>query len=206
MTYPNSSWSVPPPAPAGRTRPTTVTAAAGLMVTVAVVYLASIAIAIVVLTKIMSATSQSIQQAGGDASTAATTIKITLGVTLGLELIVTVGLMLLAVGNLRGRNGARITTFVVTGLFLLCSVCGSAGNASMAASLSGTGSSQTQLTQQFYPSWYIPTTIALNVVLSLLYIGIIILLAVPASNRFFKKQPPAPAPMGYPGYGPQNPW
>jgi hypothetical protein len=173
------------------------------MVTVAVVYLAAIAMSIVALTKVMSATSQEVQQAGGSATTAATTIKVTVGVTLVFELIVTVGLMLLAVGNLRGRNGTRITTFVVSGLFLLCAVCGSIGNAGVAASMTGQGESQTQLTQQLYPSWYIPATIALDVVLTLLYVGIIILLAVPASNRFFKKQP---APVGMPGYGPQNPW
>jgi hypothetical protein len=183
-----------------------VTAAAGLMVTVAVVYLAAIAMSVVTLTKVMSATSQELQQAGGDASAAATTIKATVGVTLVFELLVTVGLMLLAVGNLRGRNGTRIATFVVSGLFLLCAVCGSIGNAGVAASLPGQDQTQTQLTQQLYPSWYIPATIALDIVLTLLYIGIIILLAVPASNRFFKKQPPAPAPMGVPGYGPQNPW
>jgi hypothetical protein len=206
MSYPNPGWAPPPAAPAGRTgrtRPATVTAAAGLMVTVAVVYLAAIAMSIVALTKVMSATSQEVQQAGGSATTAATTIKVTVGVTLVFELIVTVGLMLLAVGNLRGRNGTRITTFVVSGLFLLCAVCGSIGNAGVAASMTGQGESQTQLTQQLYPSWYIPATIALDIVLTLLYVGIIILLAVPASNRFFKKQP---APVGMPGYGPQNPW
>jgi hypothetical protein len=99
---------------------------------------------------------------------------------------ITIALLVLAIGNLRGRKGARVGTWVLGGLFLLCALCGSIGNGGVTSGLIGQDPNKVLVAGNLYPSWYAPTTIALDVMLTVLYAAVITLLALPASNRFFK--------------------
>ncbi|WDZ86142.1 hypothetical protein PVK37_06905 [Micromonospora cathayae] len=132
-----------------------------------------------------------------------------------ITLLLAVGLVVLAVLNNRGKNGSRITTWVVGGLLLCCSGGGLLSGA--AGSFSGPvgGSSADMPSQEevqrrleeALPSWYQPVNLLLGIVTVLALIAALVLLALPASNEFFRKPQPAwepPLPGAYPGYPPSG--
>lgn len=182
----SSSATVPAPEAEPR-RPVAVVAAAGLMLAVAVTYLVASVLALVTLNKVIGAARYDDFDDGTRHTI--TTIKATMVVTVVVYVAIAVTLLVLAARNLRGRKGARLGTWVIAGLFLVCALCGSIGNGSATA---GMISQDSTLISEVYPSWYIPVTITLDVVLVLLYAGIIVLLALPGSNRYFRfeKLPP----------------
>jgi hypothetical protein len=91
-----------------------------------------------------------------------------------LALITAIAFVTLAILDLRGNNVARIITWVVCGLFICCTGYSGISNATNAADL---------------PGWYVGYSVV-SVVLSLIiYIGVIVLLALPASNAYFKPKP-----------------
>ncbi|GAA4892039.1 hypothetical protein LX16_2078 [Stackebrandtia albiflava] len=101
--------------------------------------------------------------------------------------------LVLAVFNLRGSNPARITTWVFSGLMLVCSLL----TAGLAGLLSGMGPTDgvdigeaTEAGMAVLPSWYGAFTVVSMVVSIVCYLAVIILLALPASNRFFRKDRP----------------
>ncbi len=204
MNYPPQSpyGQMPPnagPAPS-RTRPTTVTAAVGFMILAVLLMLVSVAVSIVVISTLSSKFDDMAGQTGG--ANFGTIFKITQVVTIVLYLLVSVTIMLLAVGNLRGRNGTRIASWVISGLFALCGLCGS-------LSVFGTGMGTSSVdTYALMPSWYKPVSLSLAVLMMLAHIGVIILLALPKSNAFFRKQPAGQPQMPDPGYpaGGQQRW
>ncbi len=89
------------------------------------------------------------------------------------------GLALLVLGFFvwRGSRGARITTWVVTGLFGFCGLCGSLGSVMGAAGGAGAAAGVVGM--------------IMPVLALLLALGVIILLALPESNEFFRKPTPA---------------
>lgn len=101
-----------------------------------------------------------------------TTWTISMVVGIGVALVSAIVFSLLALFNLRGKNVARIITWVICGLLLCCSPF----------SLYNLTSVDTSV----MPGWYVPYTIAVVVLNLLIYIGIIVLLLLPPSNRFFK--------------------
>ncbi|MCA2212850.1 hypothetical protein [Jidongwangia harbinensis] len=143
------------------------------------------------------------------------------GVVIGV--VFAAALAILAIFNNRGRNAARITTWVLGGISICCTGVGLAGSA-VSGSINmdtGNGPTQREIEQQLsdtLPSWYTPVTVALGVITMLTLLGAVILLALPASNAFFRApqqtwdpsmaypypgqpqtgQPPYPQP-GYPG-------
>jgi hypothetical protein len=128
-----------------------------------------------------------------------------------ITLLLAVGLVVLAVLNNRGKNGARITTWVIGGILLCCSggslVSGAAG--SFSGPVGGSSAdmpSQEEIARRLeeaLPSWYTPVSTLVNLVAVLALIAALVLLALPASNQFFRKPQPAwepPVPGAYPGY------
>jgi hypothetical protein len=122
-----------------------------------------------------------------------------------LTAVVSVLLLLLAFGVRRGRNAARIATWVVCGLGLLCG-CGAAlalpiqrgGN----IDLPGTGLAAA-LTDA-YPSGWIGLNTALSVAQALGYLVVALLLLLPGSFAFFRR-PAAPASAAVVAPGWQSP-
>jgi hypothetical protein len=131
-----------------------------------------------------------------------------------LNILFAGGLVILSIFNNRGRNGARITTWVLGGLMLCCGGLGlaSAGLTSSMNLDSGAGPSQEEIQQRLsdaLPSWYEPLSLILTVISLLTILAAVILLALPASNAFFRK--PAAAgfdpSLPYPAYpGQQSPY
>jgi len=112
-----------------------------------------------------------------------------------ISLLFAAGWVLLGLFDLRGKQVARIITWVVAGLSLCCA---SAGLVSLAASGLTTGagtingmsaSDFQQRVQDAQPAYIKPVTLTLLVIQALLILGVIILLALPASNDFFRKRP-----------------
>ncbi|ADD46037.1 hypothetical protein [Stackebrandtia nassauensis] len=108
------------------------------------------------------------------------------------SLLFALAVAIMGIFNLKGKNGARITTWVLAGLGLLCGVCGSISGA--ANSLGGNSSTANdELTKAMeralgdVPAWYNISNLAVTVLDVILYLAIIILLAIPASNDFFRK-------------------
>ncbi|MBQ1036191.1 MULTISPECIES: hypothetical protein [Micromonospora] len=97
----------------------------------------------------------------------------------------------LALGLLAGRNGARVATWVVSGLGLLagcCSVAVLIGERAAPLQL-GTGEQAVAellgLIGDAYPSWWIPLNAGLSVAQGLGYLVVATLLALPAANAWF---------------------
>lgn len=180
------------------------TAAAGLMMLLGVINLVSTVLALTV----MDTAKQRFRDAAAAASTTDTTIDqtltfITVIIVVGIiyNIIVVAALSVLALFNLRGNNATRITTWVVCGLFLVCGLCGIAGQGFNSV-VTGDDASQAlnQAAANMYPGWFNTVTIVTMVIQVLCYIGVIILLALPQSNAFFRNEPaPFQPPVSHPG-------
>ncbi len=132
-----------------------------------------------------------------------------------ISVLFAAGLAVLAIFNNRGRNGARITTWVIGGISLCCGALGLAGTAltnSMNFDDTAGGPTTAEVERRLdevLPSWFDAATTTLSVLSLLTLLGAMILLALPASNAFFRK--PAAAgwdpsvPYPYPGGQPQYP-
>ncbi|MEW2384075.1 hypothetical protein AB0873_18570 [Micromonospora sp. NPDC047707] len=140
-----------------------------------------------------------------------------------VSLLFAVGLVVLALLNNRGKNVARIITWVVGGIALCCSglaLAGTAAGNAMGGQTSGDVPSQEEINRRLdeaLPSWYEPVTLLLTVLSIIALLAALILLALPKANEFFRKQEPAweppvpgaaypayPSTPGQPGY-PQTP-
>lgn len=110
----------------------------------------------------------------------------------GLLFAVAIGI--LGYFNLKGRNGARITTWVLAGIGLACGVCSGFAAPFSNADVTVSGDEMTQqindaMAAVQVPAWQNTTSILLLVVSTILYLLVIVLLAVPASNDYFRKLP-----------------
>ena len=136
-----------------------------------------------------------------------------------LNILFAAGLVILAIYNNRGRNGARITTWVVGGLMLCCGSFGLLGSAftNQLSGLESTGGANSGPTtaeveaamNRALPSWFEPVSTTTSVLSLLAILGAVILLALPASNAFFRRpargfDPSVPYPS-YPGGQPPFP-
>lgn len=104
---------------------------------------------------------------------------------------------------MRGNRGMRIATWSVAGLTALCLGCNGFGNGFLA---SGIDSSALQDSRSSSPvidaqsHGYMVSTAVVEVLSTLVVIVAIILLAVPASNAYFRKLDPVASGMYPPGY------
>ncbi|MGW3889203.1 hypothetical protein ACWD69_10995 [Micromonospora chokoriensis] len=129
-------------------------------------------------------------------------------------LLLAIVLGVLALFNNQGRNGARITTWIVGGIMVCCSGLGllsSAGGGFTGGQASGDGPSGEEVQRRIeeaLPSWVTPVSLLLGVISLIALITALILLALPKANEFFRKptaawEPPTPG-ASYPGQ-PQGP-
>ncbi|MCZ7377549.1 hypothetical protein [Micromonospora sp. WMMC250] len=97
----------------------------------------------------------------------------------------------LALGLLAGRKGARVATWVVSGLGLLAGCCSVAVLVGERAAPLQLGSGEQAVAELLglvgdaYPSWWIPVNAGLSVAQGLGYLVVATLLALPAANAWF---------------------
>jgi hypothetical protein len=206
------------PVPEPRRRPTTVTVAS---------YLLYVVSAVEVVTAILTLSNYSRTYDAIKAAYAGTAAEGAEGVVAGfsvggavLNILLAIGFATLGYLDGRGKNPARVVTWVIGGISLCCVGIGLGGTAyfsamgSSSSSVPG-GPSQAEIQQRIdaaLPSWYRPFSVVLALITLAAMLLVIILLALPASNAFFRKQPAGfdpnlvypPYPGGqYPGYGQQ---
>ncbi|MGK5680022.1 hypothetical protein [Actinoplanes sp. URMC 104] len=140
-----------------------------------------------------------------------------------INLLLGAGFAVLGFFDSRGKNPARIVTWVIGGISLCC-FGASLGSTALvgAVDTGGTttgGPTEAEVQRRLddaMPGWFSSTTTTLSVLALLAILGTIILLALPAANEFFRKRtsaawdpstpyPPYPGgygpPSGGPGYG-----
>ncbi|HWG98004.1 MAG TPA: hypothetical protein VNV66_01495 [Pilimelia sp.] len=143
---------------------------------------------------------------GGEAIAGVTAASAIVGAVVGL--LLGAGFVVLAIFNSRGKNASRITTWAVGGLSICCGGINlvsvlTGGTLGMNTSAPGQPSPE-QLSaalEAALPGWYFPVLVAATLLGLLSLIGAVILLALPPSNEFFRKPPPAWEPPA-PGYQP----
>lgn len=169
---PPDPWgAAPPPVPQAAERPASVERAYLLMLVRAGLSAISILVSVITVSDLR----QQLRNAGyGDFSDVARTA-ITFAVVIGAVFIVLY--VLLALQVRKGKNWARITTFVIAGLGVLGALTSAAGHA--------TGPSQ-----------------AISIITGLVDLAIIVLLASRTSTPWFRRSSPyGYPPPGYPGSG-----
>jgi MFS family permease len=217
MAYPPAPQYPQQPPPSGpKAKPTSVTAvvwtqfitAALLVVTGIGMFAVQSAVKDVAADEVMS--DPSLEGSGITADDVGTLITVMFAAVAAVYLLFAVFYIVLGLLNNKGNRAARILSWILSGIALAC--CGIGGLISQvgqtAYTVNGTEyqDDMTQAVEEATPGW---VTVLDWITLLALIVGslvIIILLAVPASNEFFRKEE---APMGpYPGqppYGQQPP-
>lgn len=209
MAYPAA------PAPAQRVRPSTVTISSWLLYLVAAVQVVSAIATFAGIGQIREIYTDA--YAGTDMEGVGETT-VTIGIIGGsvVALLLAVGLVVLAIFNNKGKNASRITTWVIAGIGVCCTGLGAAGSA-FTGSMGSTGGANVpdpaevqERVNEAVP-WLEPSQMITNVIALLALLAVIILLALPPSNDFFRKpaqqwEPPTPGGgyQAYPAY-PQAP-
>lgn len=199
----------PVPAPASQPRPGTVTAASGLLYILAFLSLAIAALSAYSVSLLDAETFQQIYEDAGmspaeaeSAASIATSLAFVGAVPWAVFAVL---FLILAIFVGKGRQWARITTWVVAGITALCCFgSGLIGNAAggMLSGMGGqSGINQDELTrrmQEMQPDWLPGVSAALYGVGLLLALIVIVLLLLPPSNPFFRKPEPQWTPPTYP--------
>lgn len=171
-------------------RPSVVTAAVGVQVIVGVVTVLSAILTVVFSQQSVDAVvaelkRQDAPQQAIDGSSG--TIGTVLGA--GMSAVFAIALLVLAIYNMRGTNGTRIATWILSGVTLLCSVFGIAA-ASMLGNMSTGGidmGKAQEAAADALPAWYSAYNVAAQVISVVGLIAVVVLLALPAANAFFRK-------------------
>ncbi|WP_431892739.1 hypothetical protein [Micromonospora haikouensis] len=117
-----------------------------------------------------------------------------------VTVLVGVVLVGLAAGLLAGRPGARLATWVVCGLgalFGCCAVAALVGQRAVPLRLSAGDRSAAELlglVGDAYPEFWLAANAALSVGQALGYLVVAVLIAVPESGRFFRRDPASSQP------------
>ncbi|MEW2444894.1 hypothetical protein [Micromonospora marina] len=191
-----------------RTRPGVVTLSSWLLILVAVIQVLNLIVALTVVGTIRDVLTEA--YAGTSAEGAADIAYAFSLVTAVVSLLIAAGLVVLALLNNRGKNGSRITTWVLGGILFCCTggglVSGLAGGMTGGGATGDVPSSEEiqRRMEDALPSWYTPVSLLLGLVALLALLAALILLALPKSNEFFRKpkagwEPPVPG-GAYPAY------
>ncbi|WP_205650558.1 hypothetical protein [Actinoplanes solisilvae] len=198
------------PAPAARARPTVVTVAVYLLYAVAAVQALNAVLTFSIAGRITEAVRDA--YAGTEVDGFESIVSFTFIGGAVINLLLGAGFVVLGILDGRGKNAARIVTWVIGGLALCCFGVGLGGTALVSSFDTGTTTgapSDAELQRQLeaaQPSWFEPITTTLSVIALLAILGTVILLALPAANDFFRKpaaggwDPTAPPYPGVPGY------
>jgi hypothetical protein len=200
------SYAVPA-SPGEKRRPAVVTAAGYLLFLVAAILIINALLPLPSLSKVLDATREAYANSTNptpDAVASITRIAAIVGAI--ISVLFGVGFAILGALDLRGSRAARITTWVFAALGVLCTGCG-LGSSGLSGRIS-TGTTAngvdvkaaTEHINAARPSWLTPTVAALSVIALLSLILVIILLALPAANAYFRKEQPAfvPPDQGFP--------
>jgi hypothetical protein len=154
-----------------------VTLAAALMVAQVLLSLLGTIIAVTNQDILRSVAEASAEQQGASGATPSvdTLVTISLVTIIGFALVIAIAFLVLTLFILRGSNVARIITWVVCGLFLCCT--------------GYSGVSALSMQDVELPGWYTAFSTASALIQLLIYIGVIVLLALPPSNSYFKPKP-----------------
>ncbi|MQM27055.1 hypothetical protein [Glycomyces albidus] len=193
-----------PPQPAGKVRPGSVSLAVWLQILLAVFLLAQTVVSFVYGADAGAAAEDALEAQGVAVSDLpqGTTFEPGVG-ALAFNVVLAVGLLLLAAFNGAGKRPARIITWIVQPIILLCTLAGLASTLFMTQFLTYAFENSGDPTLEAldveaivdavtgaYPAWTAVLSwgaLVLGVLGSLL---VIILLAVPSANAFFRKEEP----------------
>jgi hypothetical protein len=184
-----------------RPRPATVTAAAAIMIFMGVAGLVNAVVGLVAIGGVVDRFRDAAAATGASESDIDGLAGVAWGtVIVGAVLSVLFAVLLIALGrgNLRGSSGARIGTWVVSGLGLFCGCCGLLAVISQSAlswnvSTDDRTEDLTQALTDAYPGWWIGLNGVVSAAQALGYLVVALLLALPASHPYFRKQAVAPA-------------
>ncbi|WP_233563575.1 hypothetical protein [Micromonospora musae] len=206
------------PSTPARSRPGVVTISSYLLILFAVLQLVGLIITLSTIGTIRDVLRDAYASTDPEAADAVGGITYAIGIGGAIfALLIAVGLVVLALLNNRGKNGSRITTWVLGGIMICCSggnlVSGAAGGFTGGATggTSANAPSADEVQRQLdaaLPGWFTPLSTALSLIGVLALLAALILLALPKANEFFRKpqpawEPPVPG-AAYPGY-PQVP-
>jgi hypothetical protein len=179
--------------PGGKLTPATVMAASTLLFVCAAIEVVNGVLGLLVIGPTRDLLNTELKGApGADAAMTFETVGAIVGVVFAVILI---GAMV-ALGVLlrQGKNPARIVTWVLGGLGVLCYGCTLSASAAGSA-FSGIAANQNpesadlqRRMREVIPGWQTAVSTILTVVLLLSLVAIIILLMLPASNEFFRKE------------------
>ncbi len=202
-------------------RPGTVTTAAALLFGFALTEIVSLVISLVTIQAVLGALDA--MAATPEEETVVTGARIALVVGLAVTGVLAIAPAVLGAFVGRGKNWARIVTWVLSGLAVLCLGCGLAGSAVSSSLNSSSQGAQSEAFQRkieaAVPAWQAPVSTVIQILQVVMLLAIVILLAMPASNDFFRVEqqvwvPPAghygdpstgyqaPPPAGPPPSGP----
>jgi hypothetical protein len=208
MSYPMPGPPAPPPQP--RARPATVTASSWLLFFVAALYVATFVGIIATMSTVMDIYRDI--YAGTDLEGTEGIVAASSVVVGAVWLVIAIGVVVLAVLNNKGKNASRIVTWVLGGLALCCSGALLALEGLLtdmqAPDVDGPDPAAVQRAlDAALPDWYNTLGWVTSIGSILALIAALVLLALPASNEFFRapRQPPyEPPPYPQPPY-PQPP-
>jgi hypothetical protein len=186
-----------------RTRPGTVTTSGYLLFVVALLEVVALIVSLASLPTIKSVMEQAYKGTPAENATGFIT-GIAIGSAVVTVLIFGVGPLILAPLVLKGRQPARIVTWVLCGLLVCCQGAGVAGSGINTSAMSGQNTNGVDSAavakqlQDSLPDWIRPTQVTVGALLAVIGLVVVILLALPASNAFFRKQPEQWAPPAPP--------
>jgi hypothetical protein len=189
-------------------RPAPVTTARWLLLVVGTLPLVSALLGIALLDELRRAY---IAAYGGTRGGDEATVAAVAGVIVAVLILVVLAVPALLLG--RPRNWARIVVWVLCTIGVCCLSPGLLGGSSVTAPrVTSTGTSTSEISARIadtMPGWYVPATVALAAASMLGIVIVGVLLALPASNAWFRSArsgpPPGYPPPGYPpppGYQP----
>ena len=133
---------------------------------------------------------------------------VTVVIEAAIQVLLAGGFAVLAVLTGQGKQPARVVTWVLGGMTVLCCGCGLIGNAFMDQLLTqmGGGENLVEEINAALPGWVGPVTVVLSLSIVLALGAAVILLALPAANDFFRAEqevwvaPTYPTDSGMGGY------
>ncbi|MEU4677351.1 hypothetical protein [Micromonospora sp. NPDC023737] len=206
------------PSTPARSRPGVVTISSYLLILFAVLQLVGLIITLSTIGTIRDVMRDAYASTDPDMADAVSGITYAVGIGGAIfALLLAAGLVVLALLNNRGKNGSRITTWVLGGIMVCCTGGNLAGGAAggftggATSGASGNAPSPDEIQRQVdaaLPGWFAPLSTAISLIAVLALLAALILLALPKANEFFRKpqpawEPPTPG-AAYPGY-PQGP-
>jgi hypothetical protein len=192
--------------PGGSARPATVTAASGLLYFAAAIQVISIVLSFFAFGPIQEVINEQFADAP-EAGAVATGMRVGIIFAIAINALFAAGTIVCAVLDGRGKNPARIVTWVLGGIAVLCYACnliGTAVSGSLANMGGGTTPEQTEIqrrVEEALPAWQGTVDLLTSVLLIVAFGGAMILLALPQSNAFFRREQEVWVPPTYPGGG-----